>query len=86
MYLDGVHDLLTTNYPPTYHKALLLTFVVTATSRLPIKGSKASQTSTNTTRRVDLSGLYKDPFFQRAPTPAPPPDAATKDKVHDVPL
>ena len=46
------------------HQALLLTFVVTATSRLPIKGSKSSQTSTNTTRRVDLSGLYKDPFFQ----------------------
>jgi len=68
------------------HKALLLTFVVTATSRLPIKGSKVSQTSTNTTRRVDLSGLYKDPFFQRAPAPAPPADATAKDKVHDVPL
>ena len=78
--------LLTTRQRTAYHKALLLTFVVTATSRLPIKGSKASQTSTNTTRRVDLSGLYKDPFFQRAPAPAPPPDAATKDKVHDVPL
>ena len=89
MYLDGVHDLLTTYYyPPTYHKALLLTFVVTATSRLPIKGSKASQTSSNTTRRVDLSGLYKDPFFQRAPVAAPHPDAAAaaKDKVHDVPI
>ena len=36
--------LLTTYYLPTYRKALLLTFVVTATSRLPIKGSKASQT------------------------------------------
>eukprot|EP00908_Phaeocystis_cordata_P026892 Transcript_942.p1 GENE.Transcript_942~~Transcript_942.p1 ORF type:complete len:285 (-),score=111.19 Transcript_942:1117-1971(-) len=68
------------------HKALLLTFVVTATSRLPIKGSKATQTSSNTTRRVDLSGLYKDPFFQRAPTAVPPTGAADDDKVHDVPI
>jgi len=49
------------------HKALLLTFVVTATSRLPIKGSKTIQTSSNTTRRVDLAGLYKDPFFSAPP-------------------
>ena len=26
------------------------------------------------------------PFFQRAPAAAPPPDAAAKDKVHDVPI
>jgi len=66
------------------HKALLLTFVVTVTSRLPIKGSQATQTTTNATRKVDFSGLYKDPFFQRAPAaPVPPPP---EDMQHDVPI
>jgi len=66
-------------------KALLLTFVVTATSRLPIKGSKTTQTSSNTTRRVDFSTMHKDPFFQRAPV-VEEPATATGDEVHDVPI
>lgn len=65
-------------------KALLLTFVVAATSRLPIKGSKSTQTSSNTTLRVDFSTMYKDPFFQRAPAVEEP--AAGGPEVHDVPI
>ena len=57
--------------------------MVTATSRLPIKGSKTTQTSSNTTRRVDFSTMYKDPFFQRAPVVEEP---AKGDEVHDVPI
>jgi len=67
-----------------YNKALLLGFVATATSRLPLKDSKLSKTSTevsNATRKVDFSAMYKEPFFQRA---APPPTEEVS--VHDVPL
>jgi hypothetical protein len=62
-------------------KALLLTIVATASSRLPVKGSKAESVSTNSSRRIDLSALTKEPFFQRAQ--APPPEETG---VHDVPL
>jgi len=64
-------------------KALFLTFVATATSRMNAKGSKSSAVSTNSTKRVDLTPLAKEPFFQRAPPPPPPPE---EDVVHDVPL
>ena len=64
-------------------KWLLLTFVATATSRLPFKGSKASSVTSNATRRVDLSSMYKEPWTQRAPAPPAADDAS---KVHDVPV
>ena len=68
-------------------KALLLTIVATASSRLPVKGSKASSVSTNSSKRVDLSALTKEPFFQRAPAPQPePPADGTPTKPHDVPV
>lgn len=65
-------------------KALLLTLVATATSRVNLKGAKGDATpiTTNTSRRVDLSALVKEPFFQRAP---PPPSVPMEDIVHDVP-
>jgi len=52
-------------------KALLLTIVATASSRIPKKGTTASQVSTNSSRRVDLSALAKEPFFQRQYQPEP---------------
>ena len=69
------------------NKALLLTIVATATSRLPTKGSKTTEVTSNSTKRVDLSSLTKEPFFQRAPPPPPEPevDADGKPKAHDVP-
>jgi len=51
-------------------KALLLTVVATASSRLPVKGSRPASVSTNSTRRIDFSALVKEPFFQRQPQPA----------------
>ena len=67
-------------------KALLLTLVATASSRIPKRGSNATTVTSNATRRVDMSSLTKEPFFQRA---APPPDAnaagATPEKPADVP-
>ena len=62
---------------------LLLTIVATASSRLPVKGSKAAQETSNSTRKLDYSALTKEPFFQRA---APPPEATAEPTVHDVPL
>uniref|UniRef100_A0A7S2BW03 Uncharacterized protein n=1 Tax=Haptolina brevifila TaxID=156173 RepID=A0A7S2BW03_9EUKA len=54
-------------------KALLVTLVATASSRLPIKSSTPTTTTSNNTRRVDFNALHKDsshnPFFQRAPQP-----------------
>jgi len=64
-------------------KALLLTLVATATSRINVKGSLTKVISTNSSRRVDLSTLTKEPFFQRAPQLPPPPPQ--EDTVHDVP-
>jgi len=64
-------------------KALLLTLVATATSRLNVKGAPSKPVTTNSSRRVDLAPLTKEPFFQRAPPPPPPPPTA--DEVHDVP-
>ena len=62
-------------------KALLLTIVATATSRLPVRGSKASVTTSNSSRRVDLSAMLKEPFFQRAHAPpAPEPEASPAGK------
>ena len=55
----------------------------TATSLLPFKGSKASSVTSNATRRVDLSSMYKEPWTQRAPAPPAADDAS---KVHDVPV
>ena len=43
---------------------------------------KSSQVTSNATRRVDLSTLYKEPFYQK-PAAAPAADDAT---VHDVPI
>jgi hypothetical protein len=63
-------------------KALLLTIVATASSRLPQRGSKPMTASTNSSKRVDFSTLTKEPFFQRAVMPAP----EKTDEVHDVPL
>jgi len=65
-------------------KAILLTIVATATSRLPLKGSRSSQLTTNSSKRLDLSTHTKEPFFQRAV--APPAEAAASDKPFDVPL
>jgi len=66
-------------------KALFLTIVATASSRIPTKGSKASEVSTNSSKRVDMSGLLKEPFFQRAQAEPKAADAAADDdKVHDV--
>lgn len=62
-------------------KALLLTLVATASSRLPTRNSKPTSVSTNSSKRVDLSALTKEPFFQRAA--AVPTEEPT---VHDVPL
>lgn len=65
-------------------KALLLTLVATATSRIPLKGSKVMKLASNVSRVIDMKRLYKEPFFQRdLPAPTPPADA---DQVHDVPL
>ena len=47
------------------------------------KGSKSTPVTVNATRRVDLSALTKEPFFQRAPPPPPPPPGT---EVHDVPV
>mmetsp|Transcript_46241 Transcript_46241/g.114682 ORF Transcript_46241/g.114682 Transcript_46241/m.114682 type:complete len:284 (+) Transcript_46241:19-870(+) len=63
-------------------KALLLTLVATATSRMNVKGSAAKPLAANSSRRIDLRALAKEPFFQRAPQPPPPP---AEDVVHDVP-
>ena len=49
------------------HKAILLTLVATATTRLPLKSSKNNQLTTNSTRRLDLGVSFKDPFYQRTP-------------------
>ena len=67
-------------------KALLLTLVATASSRIPKKGSISSTTSTNATRRVELTALTKEPFFQRAPVAEEPPpaDADKKPEPADV--
>lgn len=62
--------------------ALAFTLVAAASSRLPVKGSTPTLTSANATRRVDLSPLAKEPFFQRA-APVPVDDEGV---VHDVPL
>ena len=64
-------------------KALFLTIVATASSRLPRKGSLATTSVSNSSKRVDLSSLTKEPFFQRA---HPPPSASEPETVHDVPL
>ena len=65
-------------------KALLLTIVATASSRLPQKDSSATQVTSRSQRhRVDLAALTKEPFFQRAPAAPKEADAAP---VHDVPL
>ena len=58
-------------------------FVLPCVSQLPKKGSEATVTTSNSTRKLDFSALTKEPFFQRAHA-APPPEA--EDKVHDVPL
>ena len=68
-------------------KALMLTLVATASSRLPLKGSRSVEVSSNSSRKLDLSTLTKEPFFQRAPPPPPPPDeGAKKSEKHDVPI
>ena len=67
------------------NKALLLTIVATASSRIPIKGSKASEVSSNSSKRLDLASLTKEPFFQRAPPPPPEEGAEATDRPHDVP-
>ena len=55
-------------------KAIFLTIVATASSRLPQKGSTAAQvTSHSKMHTVDLSALTKEPFFQRAHEPPPRP-------------
>ena len=63
-------------------KALLLTIVATASSRLPKKGSIASALSNNASRRVEWpSSITKEPFFQRAHAPpAPEPEASPAGK------
>ena len=63
-------------------KALLLTIVATASSRLPKKGSIASAISNNASRRVEWpSSITKEPFFQRAHAPpAPEPEASPAGK------
>ena len=64
-------------------KALLLTLVATASSRIPKKGTTAAQVTTNTSRRVDLSALTKEPFFQRAPAPPPPDDPGSEGEAKE---
>lgn len=55
-------------------KAIFLTIVATASSRLPQKGSTAAQVTSHSRRHaVDLSALTKEPFFQRAHMPPPQP-------------
>ena len=58
-------------------------------SQIPQKGSKSTQVSTNSTRKLELTGMAKEPFFQRAaPLPQPPEgasDANGNPTVHDVP-
>jgi hypothetical protein len=66
-------------------KALLLTIVATASSRLPFKGSKASTVATNSSKRVDLSTLTKEPFFQRQQASVEEEAPTSEPKVHDVP-
>ena len=66
-------------------KALLLTIVATASSRLPFKGSKASTVATNSSKRVDLSTLTKEPFFQRQQASVEEAAPTSEPKVHDVP-
>ena len=58
-------------------KALLLTLVATASSRIPKKGTAAESVTSNSTRKVDLSSLTKEPFFQRAYAPSAPDPAAS---------
>ena len=60
-------------------KALLLTIVATASSRLPQKDSSATQVTSRSQRhRVDLAALTKEPFFQRAHPPSPPLDGSVE--------
>jgi len=51
--------------------------------QISVKGSKSTSVSTNSSRRVDLSALAKEPFFQRQV--APPPEEE-EEAVRDVPL
>lgn len=67
-------------------KVLLVTVLATASSRLPVKGRRGEtlpsvSATTNSSRRVDLSALAKEPFFQRQPTA---PKAEGGEPVHDV--
>jgi len=66
------------------HKALLLTIVATATSKIPLKTAKSSQVSANSSKWVDLSKLLKDPFYSRAPPP--PQEEKAEPAVYDVPI
>jgi hypothetical protein len=61
------------------HKALLLTIVATATSRLPLKGSRMGKVTTNVSRRLDLKVMAKDPWYVRPPPPPPKPPPETTD-------
>jgi len=65
------------------HKALLLTIVATATSKIPLKTAKTAEHTTNSSRRLELAALAKDPFYTRPP---PPPKVDPDDSMHDVPL
>ena len=81
------------------HKALILTLVATATSRLPrVKGAMPATSSpvvrTSSAKKLDLAAAFKDPFFQRpAKEELPEEDEATRKPgsasdhatVHDVP-
>jgi len=60
------------------HKALLLTIVATATSKLPLKGSKSNSDTRNSSRRLDLSTMAQDPFYERPPPPPPRHPRKTK--------
>jgi len=63
-------------------KALLLTVVATASSRVPKRGSSISSVSSNSSRRVDLAALAKgEVFFQRASLPTTGDD---EDTIHDA--
>lgn len=69
-------------------KVLFVTVLATASSRLPTKTKRGEEASTmsvatNSSRRIDLAALTKEPFFQRAPAAPKEADAAP---VHDVPL
>jgi len=66
------------------HKALLLTIVATATSKIPSKGAKSSQVTSNSTKRLDLGAMFKDPFYTRPPPP--PKEEKEEPTVHDVPI